>query len=199
MPSTNCNVTSTVVVFFLSDRSGELQHPWKEGTAEAAAATAACPVTVGRVTDAAKGRAGGAEQPAVQGHDEPERVIRRAPEPAARRRQRQHRRRQPRAAAAPVVRGLLRRVLEMTCRARVPDGGEEEDELGAEQDLAEEGEVGLLAERGGRQRRLTLLATGKGTRGEERGKEDVTDKLTPRDRRGKGEMEKSSCWSTSPL
>ena len=92
---------------------------------------------------------------------------------------------------------------------REDDDGEEEDELcaeqdllefGAEQDLAEEGEVGLLAERGGgRRRRLTLLATGKGTRGEERGKEDVTDKLTPRDRRGKGEREKSSCWSTSPL
>lgn len=94
------------VVF--TDRSGELQHPWKEGTAEAAAATAACPVTVGRVTDAAKGRAGGAEQPAVQGHDEPERVIRRGPEPPAARR-----RRQPRA-AAPVGRGFLRRVLEMT-------------------------------------------------------------------------------------
>ena len=109
MPSTNCNVTTTVVFFFLSDRSGELQHPWKEGAAEAAAAaTAACPVTVGRVTDAAKGRAGGAEQPAVQGHDEPERVIRRGPEPPAARR-----RRQPRA-AAPVGRGFLRRVLEMT-------------------------------------------------------------------------------------
>ena len=83
---------------------------------------------------------------------------------------------------------------------REDDDGEEEDELGAEQDLAEEGEVGLLAEPGGgRRRRLTLLATGKGTRGEGRGKEDVTDKLTPRDRRGKGEREKSNCWSTSPL
>ena len=53
---------------------------------------------------------------------------------------------------------------------REDDGGEEEDELGAEQDLlevveespqrragdlAEEGEVGLLAERGGCRRRLT--------------------------------------------
>ena len=73
---------------------------------------------------------------------------------------------------------------------REDDDGEEEDELGAEQDLAERG--------GGRRRRLTLLATGKGTRGEGRGKEDVTDKLTPRDSRGKGEMEKSSCWITSP-
>ena len=96
--------------------------------------------------------------------------------------------------------------MEDACSEREDDDGEEEDELcaeqdllefGAEQDLAEEGEVGLLAERGGRQRRLTLLATGKGTRGEGRGKEDVTDKLTPRDRRGKGEMRKSSCWRTS--
>ena len=50
---------------------------------------------------------------------------------------------------------------------REDDDGEDEDELGAEQDLlevveeragdlAEEGEVGLLAERGGRRRRLTL-------------------------------------------
>jgi len=52
---------------------------------------------------------------------------------------------------------------------REDDDGEDEDELGAEQDLlevveeragdlAEEGEVGLLAERGGaRRRQLTLL------------------------------------------
>jgi len=49
---------------------------------------------------------------------------------------------------------------------REDDDGEEEDELGAEQDLAEGGEVGLLAERGGgRRRRLTLLATERNARG----------------------------------
>ena len=72
-------------------------------------------------------------------------------------------------------------------------------EFGAEQDLAEEGEVGLLAEGGGGRRRRLCSRRGKEREGEGRGKEDVTDKLTPRDRRGKGEREKSSCWSTSPL
>jgi hypothetical protein len=106
MPSTNCIVIAAVV---FTDRSGELQRRWKEGAAEAAAAAAAArSVTFRRITGATKGRAGGAEQPAVQRHDEPERVIRRPPEPAARRRQH---RRHPRAAA---VGGLLRRVLEMT-------------------------------------------------------------------------------------
>ena len=64
---------------------------------------------------------------------------------------------------------------------REDDDGEDEDELGAKQDLlevveeslqwraAEEGEVGLLAKRGGgRRRRLTLLGCsrrGKGGKG----------------------------------
>ena len=96
-----------------TDRSGELRHRGKEG----AEAAEACSVAVGPITGAAKrranGRGGGARQPAVQRHDEPERVIRRAPEPAARGGQR---RRQPSAA---VIGGLLRPVLEMT-RPRAP-------------------------------------------------------------------------------
>ena len=95
---------------------------------------------------------------------------------------------------------------------REDDGGEEEDELGAEQDLlevveeppqrragdlAEEGEVGLLAERGGaRRRQLTLLGC---SRREREGKEYVTDKFTPCDRSGKGKRKKSNCWSTFSL
>ena len=64
---------------------------------------------------------------------------------------------------------------------RGEDDGEDEDELGAKQDLlevveespqrraTEEGEVGLLAERGGgRRRRLTLLGCSRRGRGGER-------------------------------
>ena len=99
---------------------------------------------------------------------------------------------------------------------REDDGGEEEDELGAEQDLlevveeppqrragdlAEEGEVGLLAERGGaRRRQLTLLGCSRrGKEHEEAEGKGICDyKLTPRDMKGK-EKKKFKCWSTFPL
>jgi hypothetical protein len=102
---------------YCTDRSGELRRRWKEG----AEAEESCSVTVRPIAGATKaragddGRGGRAEQPAVERDTEPERVIQRRPEPAARRGQR--RRRRPWAAAA--ARGLLRPVLEMT-RSRIP-------------------------------------------------------------------------------
>lgn len=111
-PSSDCD-DHCYCYLYCTDRSGELRRRWQEG----AEAAEACSVTVRPITSATKaraandGRGGRAEQPAVQRHIEPERVIRRRTKPAARRGQRR-----PWAAAA---RGLLRPVLEMT-RSRIP-------------------------------------------------------------------------------